>query len=77
MDLKTYLEQLPMGGRRKFAERCGASDAFIRQISIGIRNCPGWLAVAIDRETDGVVSAESLDPKTDWAYIRCTPPRAA
>lgn len=72
MDLKTFLDNLPKGGRAKLAARCGASAAYLQQISVGRRNCPGWLAVAIERETGGAVIAEILDPKTDWAYIRGT-----
>lgn len=73
MDLTSYLESLKLDARRDFARRCGTSLEYLRQIAAGVRTPKAQLAVAISRESDGMVTCESLMPDLDWAYLRGAP----
>jgi DNA-binding transcriptional regulator YdaS (Cro superfamily) len=72
MDLKTYLESLPVADREPFAVRCGSTAGHLRNVSYGYRSCAESLAIAIERETGGQVRCESLRPDVDWQFLRNT-----
>lgn len=80
MDLKTYFLGLQVEQRADFARRCGVALGHLRNIAYGSRSCTEGLAIAIERETAGLLTCESLCPGADWAFIRGTgarPPQEA
>lgn len=72
MDLKTYLESLPVSERDEFAKRCGSTAGHLRNVSYGYRSCAESLAIAVERESSGQVRCEDLRPDVDWAFLRNT-----
>jgi DNA-binding transcriptional regulator YdaS (Cro superfamily) len=76
MELKTYFLGLRVDERADFARRCGVALGHLRNIAYGSRSCTEGLAIAIERETDGQLTCESLCPGADWAFIRGTSARA-
>lgn len=75
MDLKTYWLSLPVSERPGFATRCGTSLSHLKNVAYG-KLCGEALAIAIDRESGGVVRCESLRPDVDFPYLRSTPQAA-
>lgn len=72
MRLHDYITSLAIEDRDPFAKRCGTSLGFLKLIAYGRKPCSPELAVAIDRESRGVVCFEQLcpAPKMDWTYLR-------
>lgn len=70
MTLGEYLKTLSIDERAAFAKRCGTSPDYLAQIGYDIRKPKVELAIAIDRESSGAVSCESLLPDVDWPYLR-------
>lgn len=70
--LLRYLNALPKSARAPFCASCGTSEGYLRKgISKG-QLFSGSLCIAIERETNGEVTCEDLDPNTDWAFLRAT-----
>lgn len=70
MDLKTYLMQMPIPDREQFAQRCGTTWGYLRkQLIVNGRFGPE-IAIAVERESGGLVRIESLSPDPDWEYVR-------
>lgn len=69
-ELADYLEGLSAQEREAFAERCGTSFPYLRQIAAGLRQPKAQLAVLISKESRGRVSCEALLPELDWRYLR-------
>lgn len=62
--------------REQFAARCrNTSVAYLFQVAYGNRTPKADLCIAIERESDGLVACEELDPSADWSYLRQTFPR--
>lgn len=72
MDLKTFFMAMDVDRREQFASSCETSRQHITNIAYGLKPCGEKLAVAIDRESLGIVSCEDLRPDVDWAYLRGT-----
>jgi DNA-binding transcriptional regulator YdaS (Cro superfamily) len=72
MDLKTFWLSMPVPERQAFAERCGTSFGFLRNVAYGQKTCGEKLAIAIERESAGRLRCEQLRPDVDWAYLRGT-----
>lgn len=72
MDLKSYLETMPMTEREAFAERCGSTAGHLRNVSYGYRTCAESLAIAIERESKREVRCEDVRPDVDWQFLRNT-----
>jgi DNA-binding transcriptional regulator YdaS (Cro superfamily) len=71
MDIKAFYLTIPAKDRAAFAERCGTSLAFLRNVAYGRK--PGEkLCIAIERESAGKVRCEVLRPDVDWGYLRGT-----
>jgi len=68
--LTTYLESLTPDARRDFARRCQTSLEYLRQVAAGIRTPKVQLAVAISRESGGMVPVQAVMPGVDWDYLR-------
>ena len=70
MRLIDYLNAIPLDDRDTFAERCGTSFDYLRQIGYGNRACTEKLAINLERESNRILLCEVLCPDADWAYIR-------
>lgn len=57
-----------MAERKAFAERCGTSYAFLRNVMYGQRKPGEKLCVAIERLSGGIVTRKHLRPM-DWQEI--------
>jgi DNA-binding transcriptional regulator YdaS (Cro superfamily) len=69
MELKKFWSGMKMVDRERFAAACGTTAGYIRNIVYGPRPCPVWLAVAIDRESGGILDCRDLAPEIDWTYL--------
>lgn len=76
MEFRTYFYALSRLERGRFACACGTSVGHLQNIACGKR-CGEALAIAIDRESGGVVRCESLRPDVDFQYLRSRPLQAA
>lgn len=68
--LREYLDSLPKGGRKEFADRLGIAPSYLSQLTSGIRSCGIELAAAIERESGGKCTVQELAPKVDWDLVR-------
>lgn len=62
MDLGTYLQSLPKGGRAELARRLDISQSFLYQVARGLRQMPVDRVLAVERATGGVVGRHDLRP---------------
>lgn len=70
--LRDYLGTLSSEEREAFAERCGTSVNYLQKaISAKSLLGPNY-AIAIERESGGVLRVEDLRPDVDWQYLRDT-----
>lgn len=67
VDLKTYLQSLPLAQREKFALKCGTTLGHLTNVMYGYKPCGPELAVAIERESLKKVSRREL--RGDWHRI--------
>lgn len=70
MLFKDFWLGLPRPEREPFATRCGTTEGHLNNVAYSGKDCRAELAVNIERESQGLVRAETLCPKVDWAYIR-------
>lgn len=68
MDLKTYLQTMPIKVRKEFAVRCGTTYGHMNNVSYGYRQCAPDLAAAIELESNRMVTRQELRPD-DWARV--------
>lgn len=73
--LLEHLNSMSVARQQQFAEACGTTVGYLRQIGYGHRECQAAMAIDIDRESGGEISCESLCPSADWDYVRTTPKR--
>lgn len=66
--LKIYLMALPMTDRIAFAERCGTTWPFLRNVAYGYRVAGEKLCVCIEKESDAAVTRQDLR-SDDWHEI--------
>lgn len=79
MELRKLWLSMSNDQRQSLARRCKTTVGHLRNVVYG-KDCGEKLAIAIDRETGGMVRCEELRPDVDWAYLRGTKtvePRAA
>lgn len=72
MELIEYLNAIPLEARDSFAERCGTSFDYLRQVGYGNRKCTEGLAMHLERESGKVLICEDLCPAADWSVVRGT-----
>jgi len=70
MSLLAYIKGLDKAELEGLAKRCQTSVGQIKQVAYGNRRASAGLAVCLERETQGVVTCESLREDIDWAYLR-------
>ncbi len=74
--LLEFLKAMPVEARESFAAGCGTTIDYLFQVGYGNRKPKAALAVAIERESAGVVRCEDLLPDVDWGYLRGAPKQA-
>lgn len=62
MNLRDYLKSLPRGGGAELARALGKPHVYLCQIAAGIRRANPGLSLAIERATNGAVTARELRP---------------
>lgn len=65
-----YLKGLTPEQRTALAERCDTSVEYLFQLGYGNRRPKPELAVALDRETESIVTCEEWRPDIDWNFLR-------
>ncbi|NSX14992.1 helix-turn-helix domain-containing protein [Cupriavidus taiwanensis] len=68
MQLLDYINSLSTDQQEAFAEKCGTSMAYLRQVAYGNRVCREKLASKIEGASDGLVTRQELRPD-DWQEI--------
>lgn len=75
MDLRSYLDTLPLGGVAEFADRCGISTSYLQQLAAELPSASGSkrrpspsLCVCMERESGGQLARQALRPE-DYADI--------
>lgn len=71
VDFKSYWFSMSVEQRDRFAGRCESSARHLQNVAYG-KTCGEKHAIAIERESGGAVTCESLRPDVDWAYLRNT-----
>jgi DNA-binding transcriptional regulator YdaS (Cro superfamily) len=71
-DLRTFYFALSADARDVFASACRTTRGHMQNVAYGYKKAAPSLAVAIERESAGVVRCESLRSDVDWAYLRGT-----
>lgn len=66
--LKNFLKPYSVDDRKAFADRCGTTYAFLRNVMYGQRQAGEKLCVAIERESSRFVTRRDLRPH-DWHLI--------
>jgi len=79
MGLHQYLSKFPRDQREEFARRCDTTLGHLNNVMYGYKPCSIELAVAIERESDQEIAAESLCPQAADAisYLRSTSEKKA
>lgn len=70
MSLKNYLSKLAKPERAAFAARCGTTYPHLRNVSYG-KKCNESLALAVERESQGVVPVADLHPLFAALLVEC------
>lgn len=74
MLLKTYVEELPRGGRKKLAIQLGISSSYLARLLSGDRSITAERALQIESATQGDVTRYELRPDLQWGITkRCRP----
>lgn len=70
--LRTYLNSLEPDAQEAYASRCRTSVGYLRKAISAKQRIAESTAIALERESGGVVRVEDVRPDVDWAYIRGT-----
>lgn len=69
MTLADFLDSLPYGGKRDFAERLGINETYLYQLGRGLRRASIHRCLEIETLTHGEVTRRDLRPDIDWEGI--------
>lgn len=72
MNLATYVEQLPRGGKKLFAIRLGVTASYLSRLISGDRSITAERAIQIEDATEGAVGRAELRPDIQWAQAKRT-----
>jgi DNA-binding transcriptional regulator YdaS (Cro superfamily) len=77
MNLKAYLRSLSKEQKESFAISCGCTLQHLKFVAYRAKQASESLAIAIERETGGLVTVEETRPDLidHWTYIRGTAKR--
>jgi DNA-binding transcriptional regulator YdaS (Cro superfamily) len=67
--LRQYLNSLETVEQESFASRCDTSLGYLRKAISIDQQIGEKLAIAIERESGGIVRCEHLRPDVDWKYL--------
>ena len=70
MLLKTYVEELPRGGRKKLAIQLGVSSSYLARLLSGDRSITAERALQIESVTLGAVTRYELRPDLQWGITK-------
>lgn len=70
MTLLDFIKPLDKNALLSLARQCGTTPGQLKQVAYGNRRANASLAIALDRETEGVIKCEETRPDIDWAYLR-------
>lgn len=70
MLLKTYVEELPRGGRKKLAIQLGVSSSYLSRLLSGDRSITAERALQIESVTQGSVTRYELRPDLQWGITK-------
>lgn len=73
MKLLDYLKTMGTEDRVGFALACATTIGHMNNVAYGYKPCSETLALAVERESGGVVPVEETCPKADWAVVRGRP----
>lgn len=68
MNLRQYLDTLPPGGQKQFADHLGVSKSYLSQMAAGTAPISPKRAVEIEQASHGVCARQAMFA-TDWADI--------
>jgi DNA-binding transcriptional regulator YdaS (Cro superfamily) len=74
--LRKYLNSLDLDEQAAYAARCGTTVGYLRKALSTKERIAESTAIALERESGGAVSVESIRPDVDWAYLRGTSGRS-
>lgn len=66
MNLLKFWKNQHIDLKKTFADRCKTSASHINNVAYGYKPCGIPLAVAIEKETQGVVTRQELRPHDYW-----------
>ncbi len=68
--LKQYLNSLTKEQQASFAKSCKTTIGYLRTAISDQRTFKTKLAIAIEKQSAGVVRVEDIVPEADWSFIR-------
>lgn len=68
--LLKFINELSPEAREGFAQRCATTVGYLRKACSIKQKIGENLCIAIERESGGKVTCESLRSDVDWAYLR-------
>ena len=66
MELIEHLKTMSAGDRGLFAQRCQTTDRHLTNVAYGYKPCGIALAVAVEKESKGLVTRKRLRPHDYW-----------
>lgn len=75
--LRSYLNSLPRDAQDEYARRCETSVGYLRKALSTKERIAESTAIALERESSGVVLVEDIRPDVDWGYLRGTSERVS
>lgn len=70
MNLATYVEALPRGGKKLFAIQLGVTASYLSRLISGDRSITAERAIQIEDATGGNVSRAELRPDIQWGKAK-------
>ncbi|QIE89479.1 transcriptional regulator [Pseudomonas nitroreducens] len=66
MDLPTYMQSLPRGGKKRLAIVLGVAPSYLSRLISGDRSITAERAIKVEQATGGAVTRFELRPDIDW-----------
>lgn len=66
MDLPTYMQSLPRGGKKRLAIVLGVAPSYLSRLISGDRSITAERAIKVEQATGGAVTRYELRPDIDW-----------
>ena len=66
MDLPTYMQSLPRGGKKRLAISLGVAPSYLSRLISGDRSITAERAIKVEQVTGGAVTRFDLRPDIDW-----------